>query len=150
MDLVLPTAEFAYNNAVNKSTGKSRFEVVHGVVPHLPIDLVSLPIDSRPTEFVETFTKHIHDVHDNVQQKIAQSNKNYKIAANVHHRKLEFNEGDYVMVQIPPERFPKHSFRKLFARACGSYCILKHLGSNAFLIDLPSDLSISSIINVRI
>ena len=39
-DLLLPTTEFAYNNVVNKSTGKSPFEVVHGVVPHLPIDLV--------------------------------------------------------------------------------------------------------------
>ena len=61
-DLALPTAEFAHYNAVNKST-----EVVHGVVPHLPIDLVPLPINSRPAEFAETFAKHIHDVHANVQ-----------------------------------------------------------------------------------
>ena len=62
-DLVLPTAEFAYSNAVHYSTGKSPFEVVHGVVPRLPIDLVPLPIDSQPAEFVETFPQHIHDLH---------------------------------------------------------------------------------------
>jgi len=65
--LVLPTTEFAYNNVVNKSIGKSPFEVVHGVVPYLPIDLVTLPIDSQPVEFVETFTQLIHDVHVDVQ-----------------------------------------------------------------------------------
>ena len=120
---------------------------MHGVVPRFPIDLVSLPIDSRPVEFAETFAKHIHDIHAGVQQKIAQSNENYKLAANVHRRKLEFNDGDYVMVRICPERFPKYSFRKLFARVCGPYRILKRLGSNAYLIDLPSDLSISPIFN---
>ena len=29
-DLVLPLAEFAYNNSVNRSTGKSPFEILHG------------------------------------------------------------------------------------------------------------------------
>lgn len=53
------------------------------------------------------------------------------------------------MVRIRPERFPKHSFKKLFARACGPYRILKRLGSNAYLIDLPPDLSISPIFNVE-
>ena len=57
-DLVLPTAKFAYNNVVNMSTKRSPVEVVHGAVPRLPIDLVSLPIDSQPVEFVENFAKH--------------------------------------------------------------------------------------------
>lgn len=65
--MVLAIGEFAYNNAVNKSIGKSPFEVVHGIVPRLPIDLVPLRIDSWPVESVETFAKHIHDVHANVQ-----------------------------------------------------------------------------------
>lgn len=87
-DLVLPTAEFAYNNSVNKSTGKSPFEIVHGVIPRLPIDLVPLPIDSRPAEFAETFAKHISDLHADIQRKIAQSNENNKLAADLHHRML--------------------------------------------------------------
>ena len=66
-DLVLPTAEFAYNNSVNKSTAKSPFEVVNGVIPRPPIDLVPFPIDSRHAEFAKTFAKHIHGVHVDVQ-----------------------------------------------------------------------------------
>jgi len=34
------TVDFAYKNALNKSTGKSPLEIVHGVVLRLPIDLV--------------------------------------------------------------------------------------------------------------
>ncbi|GKA63899.1 putative reverse transcriptase domain-containing protein [Tanacetum coccineum] len=39
-DLILPQAEFAYNRSVNRTTGKSPFEVVYGRNPITPIDLV--------------------------------------------------------------------------------------------------------------
>ena len=29
-DMILPQAEFAYNNSVNRSTGKSPFQIVYG------------------------------------------------------------------------------------------------------------------------
>ena len=45
------------------------------------------------------------------------------LVANVHHGKLKFNEADYVMVQIRPEIFLKHSSIKLFTQACGLYCV---------------------------
>ncbi|CAL8993728.1 unnamed protein product [Prunus brigantina] len=46
-DLLLPVAEFAYNNSVNRSTGKSPFEIVHGFPPRSPVDLVALPVAAR-------------------------------------------------------------------------------------------------------
>ena len=42
-DLLLPHAEFAYNNFVNRTTGCSPFEVVTGSKPRTPIDLIPLP-----------------------------------------------------------------------------------------------------------
>ena len=45
------------------------------------------------------------------------------LVANVHHVKIKFNKTDYVMVRIRPEIFVKHSSKKLFARACGLYCV---------------------------
>lgn len=44
-DLILPQAEFAYNNSVNRSTGKSTFEIVYGLLPRQPVNLIPcLPI----------------------------------------------------------------------------------------------------------
>ena len=42
-NLILSTAEFVYNNCVNCSTSKSRFQIVNGYSPHTFIDLVPLP-----------------------------------------------------------------------------------------------------------
>jgi hypothetical protein len=42
-DLALAQAEFAYNNMVNRSTGKAPFKVVYGRTPRLAVDLAALP-----------------------------------------------------------------------------------------------------------
>ncbi|KAI9199030.1 hypothetical protein LWI28_026257 [Acer negundo] len=52
------------------------------------------------------------------------------------------------MVRICPARFPPHSVKKLHAHAIGPFCVLKRLGSNAYLLDLPADLTISPVFNV--
>ena len=61
---------------------------------------------------------------------------------------IEFNEGDYVMARIRPERYSKHSFKKLHARAIGSFRILHKLGPNAFYLELSSDLKFSLVFNI--
>ena len=147
-DLILPVAEFAYNNSANRTTGKSPFEIVYGVMPRPPIDLAPLPIDARPSESATTFAEHIRRLHEEVRQKISLSTNTYQLAANTHRRTQNFQEGDYVMVRVCPERFPKHSFKKLHARSMGPYRILRKLGANAYLVELPSDVHISPIFNI--
>jgi len=57
--------------------------------------------------------------------------------------------GDFVMARIQPERLPKHSHQRLHARAMGSYQIVRKLGSNAYVLELPDNLGISPIFNVE-
>jgi len=147
-DLLLHVAEFAYNNSVNRSTGKSPFEVVHGFSPRSPVDLVALPVAARASDSATSFAEHIRQLHDEVCRQISMHIDTYKLAANAHRRPQEFQEGDFVMVRICPERFPKQSFKKLHARSMGPYRIIKKLGSNAYLIELPADMHISPIFNV--
>ena len=49
---------------------------------------------------------HIHDMHKEINKKIQESSAYYKSHADLHGRHLEFNEGDYIMIWIRPERFP--------------------------------------------
>ena len=59
---------------------------------------VSLPPHMRVSKPVESFVKHIYDLHAEIRRKISLSNEEYKLAADVHRRYKEFNVGDYVMV----------------------------------------------------
>lgn len=69
-DRVLPTAEFAYNSSVKRSTGVSPFQAYIGRQPRKPIDLVPLPPAYRSSESAESFARHIHDLHAEIRKKI--------------------------------------------------------------------------------
>ena len=103
-DQILPMVEFAYNSSVNRSTGRSSFEIVIGLLPRKPINLVPLPIEARPSVEAEAFSKHIQDLHDDVRRKISLNNENYKVHADLKRKFVEFKQGDMVMVRIRPER----------------------------------------------
>ena len=105
-DVVLPTAEFAYNNSVSRSTGKSPFEVVHGYKPRTPIDLIPMSPLHKVFESVESFAQHMHDLYKTICDQLNATNLKYKNLADKHRRVQNFEIGDYVMVRLRPERFP--------------------------------------------
>ena len=103
----------------------------------------------RIFESVKAFARHIHDLHNEIRKKIQASNSQYKIHANTHRRHVEFQEGDYVMIQIRPELFPSRTIKKLQACSARPFKVLKRMGPNAYVIDLPHDYSISSSFNIE-
>ena len=97
LDLTLPLVEFVYNNAVNRTTGKSPFEIVHGYSPRTLANLIPLPPDAGVSHPASTFAQHIHDLHAEIRRKIALSNDSYKHSADIHRRAANFEVGDFVM-----------------------------------------------------
>ena len=67
----------------------------------------------------------------------------------MYRRFKEYNVGEYVMVRIRLKRISKTFSKKLYVRAMGPYSIIRKLGSNAYLLDLPNDMDISHIFNVK-
>ena len=88
---------------VNRSTSRSSFEIATGLLPRKPIDSVPLPMEPRPSVEADDFSKHIRDLHEDVQRKIALSNENYKAQADLKRKFVDFKEGDMVMVRIMPK-----------------------------------------------
>ena len=82
-DLILSIAEFSYNNSVNRSIGKSLFQIVNGYSARTPIDLVPLPPHMCVSESAENFAKHIQDLHAEIRRKISLSDEEYKLVADV-------------------------------------------------------------------
>ena len=83
-DLILPTAEFAYNNSVNRSTGKSPFEVVHGFKPRTPIYLIPTLALHRVSKSAESFATRMHELHKHISDQINSNNLKYKILVDTH------------------------------------------------------------------
>ena len=111
-DLILSTAEYAYNNFVNRLIGKSPFQIFNGYSPLTPIDLIPLSSHMRVFELAKNFAKN-HDLHAEIRRKIFLSNEEYKPVADVHRGYKEFKVGEYVMVRIRkiiPKTFKKKNF----------------------------------------
>ena len=130
------------------SIGMSPFEVVHGYKPKKSIDLIFMTQHPRVSESTSAFASHIHDLHKEISKKIQESNAQYISYVDLHRMHLEFNEGDYIMIQIRPERFPPGAVKKLTARSAGPFKIHKKINPNAYVIDLPPDFGISSTFNI--
>ena len=58
-DLVLPQAEFAYNNSVNRTIKKTPFEVAYGYKPQHILDLVDPPLEAQTSSDAENFAEHV-------------------------------------------------------------------------------------------
>lgn len=99
-DLILPTAQIAYNSFVNQSLGMSPFEVVRGYKPMKPLDLILMTPHASVSMSTEAFAQHLHELHIEINKQLEASNASYKLRADLHRRHVEFNIGDYVMIQI--------------------------------------------------
>ena len=57
----------------------------------------------------------------------------------------EFSVGEGVMVRVHPKGFLLRSVKKLQARRTDPYTVLRRIGSNAYELNIPRGLGISSI-----
>ncbi|KAG6710015.1 hypothetical protein I3842_06G161400 [Carya illinoinensis] len=147
--MVLPHAEFAFNNSINRSTGCAPFEVVYGFRPTTPLDINSLSLPSRPSEAALDFSSYMQNVHEECKRRLTFHTNSYAASANSKRKDRQFNEGDMVLVRLRPECFTPGSFTKLHARRAGPFKVTKKLGTNAYVIELPSDFGISPVFNIE-
>ncbi|GJT18569.1 RNA-directed DNA polymerase [Tanacetum coccineum] len=117
-DVSLAQAKFAYNSVVHSSMGFSPFEVVYKTSPRHMVNLVDLS-----------------------GKKDVQANR-------MHRRKKLFQVGDEVMVFLRKERFPVGTNSKLQPKKYGMYKILREINDNAYVMDMPTTMSISKTFNV--
>ncbi|GKA37501.1 RNA-directed DNA polymerase [Tanacetum coccineum] len=147
-DLILPQAEFAYNRSVNRTTGKSPFEVVYGRNPITPLDLVPVPEVGRFSEEGADQSEQIKELHRSVQEQIIRHNKQYKEHADKRRKQVLYREGDLVWIHLRKERFPAGHFGKLKPRGDGPFRVLKKINDNAYKIELPGHYNVSATFNV--
>jgi hypothetical protein len=147
-DNILPQAEFAYNDSVNRSTGKSPFQIVYGRQPRGVSELRDSEQTDTSSASAGEFAEAMKELHSRVKERLLKSNQEYKRRADQHRRQLQFEVGDLVLAHLRKERFPRGTYNKLKMKKIGPCKVLKKMGENAYEIELPEGIGISPIFNV--
>ena len=98
---------------------------------------------------VDEFAQHFRNTHEQVKTQIEANNAKYKVAADIHRRKVVFQEGDFVWAVLTKDRLPAVVNLKLHDRKVGPCRIMKKINDNAYKLQLPSHLNTSDVFNVK-
>jgi hypothetical protein len=147
-DLNLPQVEFAFNSVSNRSTGKSPFEVVYTKLPKHALDLVPLPKLPSLSLEAESMAKWVQKIQEELHLNLEKANSKYKVAVDTKRWVKTFKEGDLVMAHLRKNRFLARTYGKLKSRKYGPFRIKRKINDNAYVVELPEDMSISNTFNV--
>ncbi|XP_022868758.1 uncharacterized protein K02A2.6-like [Olea europaea var. sylvestris] len=114
---------------VNRSLGFSPFQVVYGLIPRGPFDLVTVSTSA----------------HDQLQAAVVE----YKCAADIKCRHVEFEVGDFVWVVLTKDHVPAHEYNKLTAKKIGPLEVIEKINPNAYRLKLPSHIRTSDVFNIK-
>jgi hypothetical protein len=147
-DNILPEAEFAYNDSVNRSTGQSPFQVVYGMHPRGISKLRDSGQTATRSASAQEFAEAMKELHSQVKEQLQNSSQEYKRRADQHQRQLQFEVGDLVLAHLRKERFPRGAYNKLKMKKIRPCKVLRKFGDNAYEIELLDGIRISPIFNV--
>lgn len=136
---LLACAEYASNQAVNATTGKSPFELVYRFIPSMQINPAREVQEGRMLRENESAKNRVIGV----EQALTASEEARKTAitvmeksANIKRRDMQFKEGDLVKLAAKNIRTLR-AHKKLAERFLGPFKVLARVGQNAYKLELP-------------
>ena len=143
----LPIAEFAYNSAVQESTGYAPFLLNYGSIP--TADFLFLPSNKEPrVEKVEEFIAELKKVHQMTSDQLTKSRQRMKYYADLKRTPAPtFQPGDLVWVNregIPSTK----EFTKMDAPRIGPFRVLKRISETAYKLLLPEKSRLHNVFHV--
>ncbi|KAI4372828.1 hypothetical protein MLD38_011012 [Melastoma candidum] len=148
-DIKLAHAEFAYNRAPSSTTKSSPFQVVYGLNPLVPVELMPASDMRSVSRDAEERAKEMRLLHEKTRAQIEKANQRYTERANRGRRVKIFQPGDLLWIQLRKDRFPGKRKNKLMPHAEGPFKIVERINDNAYKIDLPGDYGVSATFNVQ-
>jgi hypothetical protein len=77
-DQILAQEKFAFNNSVNRRTGKIPFEILYGIQPRGITELRDMNQDEFKSVGAEYFATKMQKLHDRVREQLQDNNQKYK------------------------------------------------------------------------
>ena len=148
-DQLLPSLEFAYNNAVNASTGYSPFFLNSGQHPRLPIALLDTPTSSVPA--VDHFLTAQAMTLTLAQDALQRAQDHQEAQANKRRRDHKYKVGDKILLRATNITIPADSVRpadKLRPQFLGPFTLLEQHSPVTFRVELPPFYKIHDVFHV--
>lgn len=153
-DIHLPLTEFAYNSAINASTGYTPFFLNYGYTPSNPLDLLTSGLSERSItdrdahSLAQQMATHLASARDNIAAAQARSAAQY----NKHHRAGSFKVGDQVMLSVKHfsnlPHMAENARRTLSAQFYGPYAVTKVVCPVAYRLDLPGSMRVHDVFHI--
>jgi hypothetical protein len=96
----LPHVEFAYNHSLHSTTKMCPFEIVYGLLPCAPIDLMPLPSSEKLNFDAKQRAELMLKMHKTTKENIERMNARYKISGDKGRKQLHFEPGDLVWFHL--------------------------------------------------
>ena len=155
----LPLVEYAYNNTVHSSTGKSPFEIIEGRPKFPPILRMHQNIFAS-----DEYVRDLQTSFEKIKDAIKITHLKQKIAADKHRRSLEFKVDGWVLLKFPKARLRQTTgkdwegmpsghqkyYAKLARRYYGPFQILAKINEIAYRLKLPSHWKIHNAFHVSL
>ncbi|XP_051120410.1 uncharacterized protein LOC127244115 [Andrographis paniculata] len=133
---------------VSSNTKLFPFEVVYGLNPLTPTDMLPLPSSEHLNFSDRDRATSIKELHAKVREHIHKAAATYARYANRGRKRVIFRPGDWVWVHLRRERFPELRRGKLYPHGAGPFRVLERINDNAYRIALPEDLGVNATFNV--
>ena len=83
------------------------------------IDVIPLPLPAKAHPKALDMVVHMQQVHKEVKKRIEAANARHKAKANIHRRRVTFQEGDLAWVILTKKRQPFNLYMKLHDKQVG-------------------------------
>ncbi|GJR37862.1 putative reverse transcriptase domain-containing protein [Tanacetum coccineum] len=136
----LPLVEFSYNNSYHASIKAAPFEALYGRKYRSPVCWAKVgEVQLTGLEIVHETTEKIVQI----KQKIQAARDRQKSYTDLKRKLMEFQIGDKVMLKVSPWKGVVHFGKrgKLNPRYVGPFKVLERVGSVAYKLELPEELS---------
>jgi rubrerythrin len=139
-------AEFAINDSVSPTTGFTPFQLMYGMHPRKPIDMIAESKAPAAEEFIKRMTAAINKTRENIDR----AQLAMKIQADKRRRDHSFKIGDMVMLSTKNLKLPSTHSRKLSPKWIGPFKIIGQRHKDSFQISLPQDFKIHPVFHVNL
>jgi hypothetical protein len=146
-DKLLPMAEFAVNNAVNRSTGSTPFFLNYGRHPGTPFNK-GLPAHYRLHDTAKHATDDLREALLRARSTMDAAQQRQAAYYNLNKTDLQLSPGELVLLSTKNLR--SGAFQKLQPRWVGPFPVDKHIGKNAVKLVLPPSLPIHDVFHVSL